>query len=210
MKLYSYWRSSSSWRVRWALETKGIEYDYEAVHLVEDGGHQHQDWYREKNPMEQVPLLEFEQDGEVTRIGQSMAIIEYLEDTQPDPSVWPDAPVDRAHARQLAEIVNSGIQPLQNPATFKRVENDKNEWCRHWIRQGLLAYQKLARQFGGHFSVGDRATTADACLIPQMYNARRFDLDMSEFPVLLEIEDRCSELRSFQKAHPSQQPDAQS
>lgn len=214
LKLYGYWRSSSSWRVRAGLEAKGLEYEYVAVHLVEDGGQQHADDFVARNPMHQVPLLEAEVGGERHRIGQSLAILEFLEEMAPLPGILPADPVERALCRQLAEIINSGTQPLQNLAVIQHLRDelgvDHVAFCQRYIRKGLLAYQATLPEHAGPFSLpGMMPTVADMCLVPQLYNARRFSLEMSEFPRLLEIEARCMSHPAFERSHPDQQPDAQ-
>lgn len=212
MKLYGYWRSSASWRVRAALALKGVEFEHVGVHLVKDGGQQHDSDYRERNPMAQVPTLEVEQDGQVFYIGQSMAILEYLEERFPQPSLLPADAIGRARARQLAEIVNSGIHPLQNLSVLTKIREelggDERGWGKQVIEQGLRAYEKVAHMSSGRFSVGDAVSFADICLVPQLYNARRFAVETSEFKLLERIETSCMELEAFQVSHPSQQPDA--
>lgn len=212
MKLYGYWRSSSSWRVRIGLALKELDYTYDAVHLVEDGGQQHFDAYRQKNPMRQVPLLEWEEDGRVHRLSQSMAILEFLEERHPEPSILPGSPYQRARIRQLAEVVNSGIQPLQNLAVIQKLKGetdaDAKKWCADWIRRGLEAYEKMVADEEGKFSIGDTPTIADACLIPQLYNARRFDVQLVDLKGVLAIEEACLGHRAFQVSHPDEQPDA--
>lgn len=212
MKLFSYWRSSSSWRVRTALAFKGLDYEYEAIHLLEEGGIQHTEAYKARNPMEQVPTLEVDIDGETRHLAQSMAILEFLEEQYPEPALLPDDAFLRARTRQLAEVVNSGIQPVQNLLLLQRLAKsfdvDAKAWCAPFIADGLAAYEKLARETAGSFSVGDEPTFADLCLIPQIYNARRFKVDLSEMELLLQIEQNCLELDAFQQAHPDQQPDA--
>ena len=215
MKLYGYWRSSSSWRVRTALELKSLQFEYAAVHLVEEGGQQHHDDHKSRNPMEQVPVLEYtDDDGRLRHITQSMAIMEFIEETHPEPSLLPQGAFLRAKARQLAEVVNSGIQPLQNLDLLLRLkadfEVDARAWCAPYIRDGLVAYEQMMTELPGDFSVGDTPTYADICLIPQLYNARRFDVKLDDLPALLELEERCMALDAFQASHPDQQPDAQS
>lgn len=214
MKLYGYWRSSSSWRVRTALELKSIPFEYEAVHLVEDGGQQHHDDHKRRNPMEQVPVLEYTtDDGEVRELTQSIAIMEFIEEVHPEPSLLPEDTFLRAKARQLAEVVNSGIQPLQNLDLLLRLKADfevnPRQWCAPYIRDGLVAYDAMQAALPGNFSVGDKPTFADICLIPQLYNARRFDVQLDDLPGLLAIEERCAKLRPFEASHPDSQPDAQ-
>ena len=212
MKLYGYWRSSSSWRVRIGLALKEVDYEYEAVHLVEEGGRQHADNYRELNPMRQVPLLEWEEDGEVHHLSQSLAILEFVEESFDGPSLLPGTPAQRGRIRQLAEVVNSGIQPLQNLAVIQKLRDELDEdaraWCAYWIRRGLEAYEEMVANEEGTFSVGDEPTLADACLIPQLYNARRFKVELDDLSQLLAIEEACFERQAFQVSHPDQQPDA--
>lgn len=212
MKLYSYWRSSSSWRVRTALAFKGLDYEYESIHLLEQGGIQHSEAHKARNSMEQVPVLEVDIDGETRHLAQSMAILEFLEESHPEPALLPDDAFGRARARQLAEIVNSGIQPVQNLLLLQRLSRsfdvDAKAWCAPFIADGLVAYEKVARETAGDFSVGDKPSFADICLIPQMYNARRFKVDMSDMELLLQIEQNCMALDAFKAAHPDEQPDA--
>lgn len=211
MKLYSYWRSSCSYRVRIALALKGLHVEQKTVHLVEGGGQQKTAEYAAKNPMQQVPALELD-DG--TTLVQSLAIIEYLEQIIPEPPLLPENAVARARVRALAEVVNSGIQPLQNLRLLKYVEAEHGaspkDWSRHFIGAGLAAMEAMAQKTTGRFLVGDSPTIADICLVPQVYNARRFELDMSLFPRLCEVDSACAELDAFQAAHPDQQPDAPS
>ncbi len=212
MKLYGYWRSSATWRVRIALNFKEIPYEYIPVHLVNDGGEHRQDWYQALNPSQQVPTLEVELDGSTRHLGQSLAIMEFLEDFKADPAMIPSDLYLRARTRQLAEIVNSGIQPLQNMSVLnhlKALKIDPNAWSRKWISQGLTAYQTVVETTAGTFSVGDSPTWADACLIPQLYNARRFSIDLAPYSRLVDIEAACIELDSFKRAHADAQPDAQ-
>jgi maleylpyruvate isomerase len=182
-----------------------------AVHLLEDGGRQHAAEYRDKNPMRQVPLLEIEEADETRRIGQSMAIIEYLEQRFPEPSLLPEDPYLAAKARQMAEIVNSGIQPVQNLRVLQAIVElggDKREWGKRWIESGLDAVEAEAAPLANRYSVGDRVSYADIFLVPQLYNARRFDVDLSRYPTLSRVERACNELPPFAAAHPDKQPDA--
>ena len=214
MKLYSYWRSSASYRVRIALHYKSIAFDYVPIHLLKDGGEQHGDAYRAKNPMEQVPILEIEENGTLRRLGQSLAIIEWLEESFPAPPLLPANRYLRARTRQLAEIVNSGIQPFQNLTMRALIKNelggDDVVIARRFIEKGLHAYATLAADVAGEFSVADAPTMADACLIPQLYSARSLLVDLDQFPLLLRIEKNCRQLEGFQAAHPDKQMDAQS
>jgi maleylpyruvate isomerase len=208
MKLFAFWRSSASWRVRIGLAYKGISYEYEPVNLVRDGGEQHSDQYRAVNPMAQVPTLELD-DGR--RLSQSLAILEYLEETHPTPPLLPRDPYLRARVRQLAEVVNSGIQPLQNTSTQKRIKElgaDEKVWTHHFIDKGLRGLEASAASTAGRYLVGDAVTLADVMLVPQMYHARRFGVDLGALPLLTRVEAACMELESFQIAHADRQPDA--
>lgn len=211
VRLHSYFRSSASWRVRIALAWKGIEYEYVPVHLVRDGGEQHSAAYRALNPLRSVPTLEI--DGVV--LAESLAIIEYLEETRPNPPLLPSDPVQRARVRQLAEVVNSGIQPVQNLRVLQKLGRDWNaddaaraHWARHWIELGLEALEKLLERHSGTYSVGDDVTVADVCLVPQLYNARRFGVELAPFENVRRIEDALGQLPAFQAAAPDKQPDA--
>lgn len=208
MKLYSYWRSSASWRVRIALATKALAYEYVPVHLVKEGGEQHSESYRALNPMAQVPTLELD-DGR--RLSQSLAIIEYLETMVPTPPLLPADPYLRARARQLAEVINAGIQPLQNLGVLRELETrgvDPKAWSQLYIGRGLDALEAAAATTAGRFLVGETPTIADVCLIPQLYNARRFGLEVTRWPLLARVEEACAQLPPFQMAHADRQPDA--
>lgn len=211
LRLYGYWRSSCSWRVRIALAYKGLAYEHVAVHLLQAGGEQHRAEYTAKNPLAQVPLLEVETTDGARRVAQSLAIIELLEDLHPEPALLPREPFARARARQLAEMINAGIQPLQNLGVMKHVKSlgaDPHVWARHFIARGLVALEAEAAATAGRFLVGDAPTVADLCLVPQLYNARRNDVDVAPFPTLLRVEAACATLPAFEAAHADRQPDA--
>ena len=211
--LYGYWRSSTTWRVRIALNLKGLDYTIVPVHLVK--AEQHTEAHKALNPLAQVPVLIFDLDGDApVAITQSMAIMEYIEERFPTDGqpLLPSAPVARARARQLAEVINSGTQPLQNFAVLNRLKEsgvDARAWGSDFIRNGLSAVETLAATTAGAFLVGDQPTIADLCLIPQLYNARRFGAPIDDLQTLLAVEARCNALPAFQRAHPDQQPDAQ-
>lgn len=208
--LHSYWRSSASHRVRIGLGLKQLPYDYAAVDIVH--GEQRFDAYLAMNPLAQVPTLEItEDDGSRIALTQSLAILEYLDERWPDPPLLPRDPLLRARARALAEIINAGIQPLQNLSTLKRIKalgGDEAAWIRPVIADGLVAFARIASEVSGTFSVGDSPTLADCCLVPQLAGARRFQVDLEPFPRLLAIEAHCLPLPAFADAMPHHQPDA--
>ena len=212
MKLYTYWRSSCSWRVRIALNLKGLDYELHPVHLVKDGGEQHSEWYRKINPQAQLPTLELPDGSHLT---QSMAIMMYLDRVHPAVSLLPTEPLLYAKIIQLAEIINSGIQPLQNLSVlqFLNKQDPSKElsmsWARGVIQKGLEDLESLVADSTTQFLLTDTPTIAECCLIPQLYNARRFGCDLSKVPRLLKVEQACEKLEAFQLAHPSVQPDAQ-
>ncbi len=212
MRLYNYWRSSASWRVRIALALKGVAYEYVPVNLIREGGEQHGEGYRALNPMEQVPTLEFEEGGVVRRLTQSIAIIEYLDERFGGAPLLPRDPYLRARARALAEVVNSGVQPLQNLEAQRYVreelKGDAHAWTAHFIGRGMRALEALASETAGRFLVGDAVTVADVCLVPQMTAARRFGVDPASLPTLARVEAACQELEAFKAARPERQPDA--
>lgn len=212
MRLYSYWRSSSSYRIRIVLAWKGIAYEYRAVDLRPDRSEQDEASFEEVNPMRQVPVLEWEHEGITRRLGQSVAIAEYLEETQPRPPLLPEDPLARAVVRTAVEIVNSGIQPHQNVRLLEVLRGASpglaEEWATAAIARGLFALETLTRDHGRRFLVGDALSLADVFLIPQLYNARRFGVELAHFPRLLEIEHRTEEVDAFARARPEHQPDA--
>lgn len=213
MKLYSYFRSSSSWRVRIALNFKQLEYAYAPIHLLQDGGHQHQPEFKALNPQGMVPVLEIEAGQEIHRLAQSIAILEFLEEAHPRPPLLPSDLYLRARARQLAEIVNSSIQPLHNLMVLRKVTEElggeRNPWAQDFIARGLTAFEQLARQSPGPYAVCDHPTFADVCLVPQLYQARRFGTDLAPYPTCLAIEAACLKLDPFAAASPDRQPDAE-
>lgn len=211
IELYGYWRSSCTWRVRMALAFKGLAYDVRPVHLLEDGGQQHTSAHIEKSPLAQVPVLVH---GNLT-LSQSIPIILYLEETFTSPTMLPTGLEARYRSLEIAESINAGTQPLQNLEVMQRLQkefhlekSDARRFAATYIQRGLAATEKLIRKSRGTYSVGDNFTVADACLIPQLYNARRFSVDMDAFPVLLEVEQALGKLSILDSAHPDRQPDA--
>lgn len=212
--LYGYWRSSCSYRVRIALELKGLEYTYKPVHLVKDGGQQHDATFREKNPMGQVPYF-YDEENKVG-LSQSSVIIDYIEAMHPTPSLFPESLSNKLLVRQFCEVVNSGIQPLQNLAVLQTIERlyeasqgDKAAWAASWIARGFEALERMVSPVAGAFCFGDTPGAADAFLVPQVYGAHRFGVDMDAYPNLKRINENCLALEAFQKAEPAAQPDAQ-
>jgi maleylpyruvate isomerase len=207
VRLYSYWRSSCSWRVRIALAYKGVAHELSPVHLLRGGGEQYRAEYASMNPMRQVPTLVLD-DGEV--LTQSPAIIEYLEDTHPEPRLLPGDPRARARARELADIVATGMQPLQNLSVLREIAGlggDKAAWARRWIERGLAALEARARP--APYLAGSQVSVADVFAVPQLYNARRFGIELDAFPALRRAEEACLELPAFCDTRPEAQPDAE-
>ena len=218
MKLYTYFRSSASYRVRIALNLKGLPYETVPVHLLKDGGQQYSEEYRALNPDGLVPSLIDEHAGEAAAITQSLAIIEYLEEAYPAPALLPQSALDRAFVRSVALSIACEIHPLNNlrvlrylTHTLKVGEDDKNAWYRHWVEQGLSSLETtLARDpRAGAFCYGDQPSLADCFLVPQIFNAQRFKCDLSAMPTLMRIYDACMALEAFERASPAQQPDAE-
>jgi maleylpyruvate isomerase len=215
MRLYSYYRSTSSWRVRIVLGWKRIEYEYCAVNIAPDVLEQNGAGFENVNPLRQVPVLEWVEDGVVRRLTQSVAIVEYLEESHPERPLMPRDAMRRARVREALEIVNSGIQPLQNSRTLSELrrlmdETAAQNWARNAIVRGLDSLERLRRARGGAYLVGDDVTLADVYLVPQLYNARRFGVDVTPFEGLLAVEERTSTLDAFVRARPEAQHDAPS
>jgi maleylacetoacetate isomerase len=213
LRLFGYWRSSAAYRVRIALNLKGLAYDSVPVHLIRDGGDQHRPDFAATNPQKLIPVL---QHGS-RMIRQSLAIIEYLDEIWSETPLLPATARDRAHARALALLVACDIHPLNNLRVIQYIErelnaaqNERDAWVRHWIVEGLGAFETLliddlAR---GTFCEGDTPGIADCCLIPQVYNARRFGVDLTPFPTICRIEAECLALPAFDAARPERQADA--
>lgn len=206
--LYSYYRSSSAYRVRIAFYFKQIEFRYQAVHLLQKGGEQFQEGFKKMNPLSQVPCLKH---GDKTLI-QSLPILLYLEEIQPKPALLPEDAFQKTEVLSFCEMINSGIQPLQNLSVLKYIEKelslDKIKWSQYWIEKGLQACESFLQNKSGDFCFYDQVTLADLFLIPQLYNANRFQVDITQFPVLERINKNCLAKEYFQKALPESQPDA--
>ncbi|MFA5941797.1 MAG: maleylacetoacetate isomerase [Sinimarinibacterium sp.] len=211
LKLYSYWRSSASYRVRIALNLKGLAYETVPVHLARDGGEQFSSAYRALNPQARVPLLV---DGDF-RLNQSQAIMEYLEAVHPQPALAPAGPRAQARVRAFCLTITADIQPLQNTSVLKYLderlqvgEDARNAWLRHWITRGLVALdEELRDEPVAAFVFGDAPTWADCVLVPQIYAAQRFGCDAAQYPRLARVAAHCNTLPAFQRAHPDAQPD---
>lgn len=211
---YEYWRSSAAYRVRIALNLKGVDYRAESVHLVRDGGEQHKAAYRAVNPQGLVPALRLP-DGTV--LTQSLAIIEYLDETVPEPPLVPGDAVERARIRGLAEAVACDIHPLNNLRVLQYLKRTLGQeqaaidaWYRHWIETGFAALEAEAARHDRPFLCGDAPTLADICLVPQVYNARRYAVDLAPYPRLAAIDAAARALPAFAKAAPEAHPEAQS
>ncbi|TCI03401.1 maleylacetoacetate isomerase [Corallincola luteus] len=210
--LYSYWRSSAAYRVRIALALKGLSYRTEPVHLVKHGGEQHSQQYTALNASGLVPTLGTP-DG-VLR--QSLAIMEYLEERHPAPALLPCQPLKRAQSRALALDICCETHPLNNLRVQQYLtknlginDTEKHRWMTHWMHKGFVPIEQQLAETGGVFAVGDTPTFADICLIPQVYNAKRFNIGMERFPRITEIWSRCNELEAFIQAAPEAQSDAE-
>lgn len=213
LKLYSYWRSSASYRVRIALNLKGLAYELVPVNLAKGGGEQHGPRYHGVNPQEMVPVLF---DGERV-IRQSMAIIEYLDECYAGPRLLPSTARERARVRNLAQLIACDIHPLANLRVLQYLEKEFNtpqvereRWIRHWITEGFQALEKLlsSNPSTGDCCEGDNPSIADLCLVPQVYNAQRYSVDMAAFPTIRRVNEHCLTLRAFDAARPEKQPDA--
>ncbi len=213
MILHNYWRSSASYRVRIALGLKGVAWTYAPVNIIRPGGGaQHDASYLAHNPQAQVPTLELTLDGATRYVTQSLPIIELLDELHPQPPLLPATPYLRARARAIAELVNSGIQPLQNLSTTNAVGKlggDERAWVQGFLTRGLAALEALVADVAGTCCVGDAPTIADCVLVPQLYSARRFKVALDAMPRLTAIEAHLeATYPAFAAAHPDRQPDA--
>jgi len=210
ISLYTYWRSTAAYRVRIALNLKGLEYQAIPVDLVKDGGEQHQQAFRDINPQGLVPALVVDD----VALNQSMAIMEYLEEVYPQTPILPKTAVAKARCRGLAHMVVSDIHPLNNLRVLQYLkkswaQEQVDTWYHHWIHAGFTAIEKLLSDRDTEFMSADHPCIDDICLIGQLYNAYRFKVPLDDYPLILEIEQRCNQLNAFTDAHPSQQVDVQ-
>jgi maleylacetoacetate isomerase len=214
MKLYSFFRSSASYRVRIALNLKNIPYDQAPIHLRRGGGEQLMPAYTAINPQALVPALD--DDGKI--LTQSLAIIEYLEEKYPQPPILPTDPADKALVRSMAMVIACEVHPIQNlrvlnyvKATYNQTDAQVNHWAQHWIDLGLGALEQIitAQPNRGKFCFADTPTLADICLVPQLGNARRYGCDPAKYPAIVEIEKNCMAIPAFASAAPEKQPDAE-
>ena len=210
MRLYAYYRSSASYRVRIALYHKQLPFELTPVSIV--ANEQQSAAHRARNPMQQVPVLELEHEGRTVQLAQSLAIIAYLDGRYPEPPLLPRDLLARARALELAEIVNAGIQPLQNSGVVRYIRDelhgDAEAWSRRAIQHGLAALAARAAESAGRFMVGDAPSIADVRLVPQLYNARRLAVALDGLDLLLRIDERARALPGWDRAHPDRQPDA--
>ncbi len=211
MKLYGYFRSSAAYRVRIALNLKKLPCEQTSVHLTRDGGWQWSEEFRAINPQKRVPALALS-TGEV--LLQSLAIIEYLDEVEPEPPLLPADPIARAQVRAVSQIIACDIHPLNNLVALnylrgplKHDQAAVDEWYRHWVAQGLDAVEALLRP--GPYAFGAHVTMADLCIVPQVFNARRFKVDMAKYPKISAAEAACLKLPAFDKARPENQTDAE-
>ncbi len=209
-QLYSYFRSSAAYRVRIALHLKGLAFDTIPVHLLRNGGEQHSSQYRALNPSELVPTLV----DEGLNLGQSVAILEYLEEAYPIPALLPSDLTQRALVRSVVQTIACDIHPLNNLRVLQYLENTLRQdeatratWYRHWVTRGLESLENLLSPVSGELCFGNQPTLADCCLIPQIANARRFNTPLDAFPTLVRIDAHCRSLSAFAAAAPEHQPD---
>ena len=211
MKLYTYFRSSAAYRVRIALNLKGLQYDMIPVHLTRDGGQQRKAEFKKLNPQMRVPALELSSGDVLT---QSLAIIEYLDDIEPEPPFLPADALDRAHVRALAQLVACDIHPLNNlislqylKRTLKQEQSEIDAWYHHWVIEGFAALEQMLKP--GPYAYGAHVTLADICLVPQVFNARRLKVPLDKFPKIVAVDAACLKLPAFDKARPENQPDTE-
>ncbi|MDP3854488.1 maleylacetoacetate isomerase [Phenylobacterium sp.] len=209
LTLHSYWRATAPYRVRIGLQLKGLDYGYVPVNLLE--GNQHQAAYRAVNPQRLIPALDIG-DGEI--LTQSLAILEWLDETHPEPALLPKAALDRARVRALADIVACDIHPLNNMRVNRALEAmevsapRRAKWVERWILDGFQTLEPMVAKYGQGFAFGDTPTIADCCLIPQVYSAQRYKVDLEPFPAIRAVAEHAAQHHAFIAAHPDNQPDA--
>ena len=211
LTLYSYFRSSAAYRVRIALNLKGLAYETVSIHLQKEGGLNRKPAYRAVNPQMRVPALKLDTGDVIT---QSLAIIEYLDELHPQPPLLPRGTLERAKVRALAQLVACDIHPLNNTSPLRYLKNKLGQdqakidaWYHHWILEGFEALEAMIA--GGRYAFGDAVTLADVCLVPQVTNARRLKVPLERFPKIVAIDVACAKLPAFEKARPENQPDAE-
>jgi maleylpyruvate isomerase len=209
--LYSYFRSSAAYRVRIALNLKGLAYDMISIHLQKEGGMNKKPEFRAVNPHMRVPALKID-TGDV--LIQSLAIIDYLDETHPRPPLLPAGAVERAKVRALTQIIACDIHPLNNTGPLRYIKNEFGQdqakidaWYHHWVRDGFEAIETMIRP--GPYACGADVTLADVCLVPQVYNARRLKVPLERFPKIVAVDAACMKLAAFDQARPENQPDAE-
>lgn len=207
--LYNYFRSSTSYRARIALHHKGLDFEYKPVHLLNNGGEQNSEEYKRLNPAGEVPTLIHMGKA----IGQSMAIIQYVDEVFPQQSLFPKNPLHKAKVLQICEGINCGhaltnLKTLQKMAKdYSQTDEQKKAWTNHWIHKILESCESQIKSSAKSFAYGDELTTADVFIVPQLFSARRFEVDITRYPILSKIEENCLKLEAFKKSHPSNQPD---
>ncbi|MBC61471.1 MAG: maleylacetoacetate isomerase [Zetaproteobacteria bacterium] len=197
--LYHYWRSSCSWRLRWVLNIKNVQYNLIPINLL--AGEHKNDEYKIKNPSSVVPTLKIKDNY----FGESLAIIEYIDESFPEPPLMPKDSISRLKVKQLAYTISSGTQPLQNLSTqsyHSQRKEEQNRFACYWIEKGFYSYEKQIKSSNGFYSFGNTVSLADVCLIPQVYNAIRFGVDMDMFPKIFSVYNHCLEKDSCKKSHP--------
>lgn len=210
LQSFSYFRSSAAFRVRIALHLKKVPHDYHAIHLLKNGGEQNQEEYRRLNPMGEVPAIA--EDG--FSLGQSMAILFYLDERYPEPLLFPREGQAKARVIQICEMINSGIHPLQNLKVLQELEKrygvtqeGKESWVQYWIGRGFRSLETLLATTSGSYAFGGQVTAADLFVVPQIFTARRFKFDLSPFPIISRVGENCMKLEAFRKSEPGSQPD---
>jgi maleylacetoacetate isomerase len=209
LTLYSAWRATAPYRVRIGLALKGVAYDYSALDLIR--GDQREPAYKAVNPQGLTPALDLG-DGRV--LTQSLAILEWLDETHPEPPILPGTPLDRQRVRAMALIIACDIHPLNNTRVGRALnklgvsKEDNLAWVQRWITDGFDTLEPMIARYGGGFAFGDTPTIADCCLIPQVYSANRYEVDLTPWPAIRAVNERCAEHPAFQAAHPTKQPDA--